>query len=169
MKARLATKGRSEVIPRFFGHGLAIKGRLVFSSLNSHFYDLFMAIQTAVNTIANGILPVHYDNAPFDRPVDLPWARLTILTGESIRADLGSLNIRYRNPGIAIFSVFTPISIGMQKSNELVDYLAGQFRSITSNRVTFRTPDVKYIGREGNEWQTNIICPFFSDHFHVRK
>lgn len=108
---------------------------------------------------------VQYDNVELEKPQDTEWIRFTVLQGASLAASIGSK--RFRNTGVAIAQVFTPVGKGDKDAVSLADVVRGQFRAVTVSgvgvSVTFRTPSLTRVGRDGKWHQINVSCPFFWD------
>lgn len=110
-------------------------------------------------------LGVQYDNdAAFTKPQNTVWVRFTISFGDAFQVTLGA-NKRFRTPGLATASIFTPVGVGNQPAMELTDLINNAFRSLDDNGVVFQTPRPVKVGRQGKEWQDNVICPFYADDF----
>ncbi len=130
----------------------------------------FDAIHDACNTRMKTLVAdaqsveVAYDNFPFEDPGDTTWVRFTVQMGESILVSSGGTGSnRYRTPGQAVATVFHPIEHGIDDSYTLVDQIADVFRAVTSDGVTYQTPNVVTVGRSGKFWQTNVEIPFYAD------
>lgn len=128
-----------------------------------------MSYETVFNTIRSRFktliedgesIPVHYDNAPFDKPDDSIWIRFTIVPGVTEQVEIPST---FRTFGLATAQVFTKIETGDKLALETADTVKSSFRAISVSGVTFRTPSLEVIGRSENWWQVNIECPFYSD------
>jgi len=108
-------------------------------------------------------VPVLYDNDPRDpRPDDSLWIRLAILLGTKEQVSLGDKK-RFRQPGIIVASIFTQIGKGTKDSDSLADSITTAFQAQTVNGVVYMTPYQVPVGRQGQDWQANINCPFYSD------
>ena len=128
---------------------------VLHDTINSRF-------QTFVETPES--VPVQYDNFPFTRPLDSTWIRFSVLPGESIQISSGGDGSnRFRTAGVAKAMVFVPVESGTNDSLTLVDVINAAFRAVTDTGVTFRTPSVETIGRNGKWWVTDIEIPFYAD------
>ena len=116
--------------------------------------------------------PVDYENEHFDAQVDaadpttgrpLPWVRLTVFGSDASRASLGGSVARYRHDGETVIEVFAPRGGGDAEARQLADHAAGIFRSWQSGELTFWTPRVVRLGREGQWYRLNVIAPFKRD------
>jgi hypothetical protein len=108
-------------------------------------------------------LATQYDNdGGFVKPNDGLWCRWTVLPGESRQASTGASK-RYRTPGVAIASVFVPMSEGESALWPIVDAINLAFRGITADGVRYLIPKVSKVGRTGTSFQANVTCPFESD------
>lgn len=118
--------------------------------------------QCAVVDRIVGGLPTQYDNAPFEKPENSEWCRLTIRHSESNQVAFGETD-RFRTRGIMIAQVFTPIMEGDLDAYVICDLIATSFRSVNVKGVQFRTPTIGNRARMEKEWQLNVTCPFFAD------
>lgn len=110
-------------------------------------------------------IPVEYDNAPFEKPTDSIWIRLSITTESDRQTDVGAKLRRFRTIGAAVASVRTPINQGDLEGVQTADSIAEVFRGVTFQGVTFLTPVVQPLGRVGKEWVVDVRCPFQTDNF----
>ena len=117
--------------------------------------------QTVVATPLS--LPTAYDNAAFTRPQAAPWARWTVLPGESFQASFGGATNRYRTPGVAVAQLFVPIETGDKVALEMAQAVKAAFRGVAVGGVTFREPSVTRVGRVDDEYQINVTCPWQAD------
>lgn len=110
---------------------------------------------------------VQYDNAPLDPPDDgtALWVRFAVVLGENRQIDIGGSGGTngYRRVGVAYASIFAPIETGDAAALTLADIVAAAFRSVTAGGVTYRTPTIRPLGRQGAWWQINVECPFYAD------
>ena len=113
---------------------------------------------------------VAYDNAPFDQPDDEMWIRWSVLSGNTIKADIGGSTGRYRHNGVAVAQIFSVLEKGTRDGLILADRIVAKFlattdkTSVANNSVVFRTPSITHVGRTGSQWwQINVSCPYFAD------
>lgn len=104
-----------------------------------------------------------YDNAPFAKPENATWVRWSVLTGESRQRSFGASTNRYRTAGVAVAQIFSPILKGDKSILALADVVKAAFLSVTDSGVVFQTPSIAHLGVVGDEWQTNVTCPFYAD------
>lgn len=109
-------------------------------------------------------IPTQYDNAPFTQPQNQGWVRFRVLPESSRQVDFGAAKRRFRVQGEAIALVHFPIECGDRKNMETADAIVDAFRGLTFQGVIFRTPSVRNLGRNGEEWLTEISCPFLVDN-----
>ena len=122
-------------------------------------------VEAVLKDSEGNFLPVQYDNAPFIKPTSSGWIRFSIEPGEDRQADVGAKLRRFRITGVAIASVFFPISQGDLDAISAADFIAKVFRGTTFQGVVLRTPLVQPLGREGKEWRVDVRCPFQADNF----
>lgn len=106
---------------------------------------------------------IAWDNAPFTKPDGL-WIRCAIRFGDSSQISFGPTR-QFRNPGVIIFSIFDKVEKGDRSITEQVDILESVFRGVSVETIVFQTPSVNTIGRDKDEWQVNVACPFFFDSY----
>jgi len=107
-------------------------------------------------------IPTAYDNEQHvESAVDM-WARLTVLTGETSRLEIGPSGVR-RVPGVMQATIFAPIGAGdsaaLAVADEVFDAFAGQHES----RVQFGAPNLSRALRDDNSWRLDIRVPFTFD------
>lgn len=113
--------------------------------------------------------PVEYPNAPFTVPSDgTEWARLTILSGDGILADINPSSARHRYPGQAVVQVFTPRGTGSKRNSELCQKAIDAFNFYseegTDTAIFFGPAFRRTIGNDGDGWfQQNVIAPYRRD------
>jgi len=112
-------------------------------------------------------LPTLYDNQnedTFDKPDNAMWCRLSIKDGEARQiAAGGSGGNTYRRPGVMIAQLFSPVGVGDKAQRAMVEKIEAVFRCVTVTGVRFSTPTPRIVGRIGDEWQVNVVCPFYAN------
>ena len=128
------------------------------------FTALDNAIRTRCSTeVTTGLaLPTQWPNSDFNRPVDALWCRVAILNGDTFQKELGPSGGQ-RTPGVLAVQVFAPIGRGDGDQLEKADAIAALFKRATHSGVVYRTPRIAKVGRSGQNWQVNVICPFYYD------
>lgn len=107
---------------------------------------------------------IQYDGVPLDTSSLTEFIRFTIIPGDQERRDIGASPVRYRQVGIAVAQVFTPIGRGDGRSLELCDAIIAAFRSVTKDGVTYRSPTAPTrVGVSGRFWQVNVSVSWFAD------
>ena len=136
------------------------------TGMTTVYKDLFNSIRCKFVDEVESILgiPTHYDNAPFTQPQGSKWIRFLILPESSRQVDFGGAKRRFRVLGVAIAILSFPIGAGDGDSMEAADAIVDTFRGLTFQGVIFRTPSVRNLGRKGDEWQTEVSCPFIQDN-----
>jgi hypothetical protein len=127
-------------------------------------FDADIAVTYSIQT--------QYDNAPFtlDESSDLTlnsWIRFTNIFGLSDQVQNGGegpSGNTYRTFGECIAQIFSKIESGDHNALTIANYIVTAFRSKTASGVTYRTPYLRRIGRDGRWWQVNVHIPFYSDH-----
>ncbi|MEE9140767.1 MAG: phage tail terminator-like protein [Alphaproteobacteria bacterium] len=111
---------------------------------------------------ARPTVPIHYDNVAGDPPAASSWVRLTVVEGDSFQVAMGSTR-RFRDTGVAIVQVFTPLGSGDGEAREIADDVQGIFKGLTVSGVVFRKPRAARIGPDGRFYQVNVTIPFQAD------
>ena len=119
-----------------------------------------------------GNVAVEYDNAPLmkngvkvNKPTNEPWIRCAVKLGDPAKVQTGGRSL-YRRAGVLIAQVFCPLNTGDATGLELAETIVTAFRGYTGmTHARFREPRVENIGRNENEWQINVTCPFEADTF----
>jgi len=131
------------------------------------FETLHNAVRTRFSTLVETPESVTtlYDNDPQQPPEDGLWVRWSVRPGESIRVENGGApnTHRYRTPGIAVAQVFFPLQEGENIQLALIDVIVPAFRGVTAAGVTYQTPRVQQIGKDGRWWQINVVVNFYAD------
>jgi hypothetical protein len=107
---------------------------------------------------------VFFDNELVEKPehpVEV-WLRAAVRIGLNDLVGLGAKRL-FRFSGVLFVQVFTRIGLGTRDPNTIVDEVIRAFRAVTENGITYRTPTPNHVGRMETEFQTNILCPFYSD------
>ena len=121
---------------------------------------------------------VAYENQAFDPPEGTPagsyggdpgqeyvgtWVRFSIQWGEAKQADI-SRQPRVRTTGVAFTQVFVPAGSGSGIAEAISNEVAGFFRRLRLDGMTFRAPHPRPVtGRDGAWYQLNVIAPFHYD------
>jgi hypothetical protein len=107
-------------------------------------------------------IPTAYDNEQHaESAVDL-WARLTVLTGETSRLEIGPSGVR-RVPGVMQATIFAPIGAGDSAALAVADEVFDAFAGQAESRVQFGAPNLSRALRDDNSWRLDIRVPFTFD------
>ena len=127
------------------------------------FASLLTTITTYFATLATtNSWSVVYDNDPTATPTSGLWMEFNIDFGESEQKELGINS--YRNPGNVIIKIKNDAGLGLGGILAEVDIVAAAFRSQNIGDAVFRVPRIVKVGRIGELYQVNIICPFYLDN-----
>lgn len=127
----------------------------------------FEAITNLITTKVDNVMDANsyvarYDNDPQDTPTVDYWCYVSLAYGSSDQVELGIP--LYRHPGILTMIVKGPIGVGIGECLKKADVLAEAFKSLTlGGYIKFRTPRIENVGRIGDNWNVNVICPFYAD------
>lgn len=107
---------------------------------------------------------VQYDGMPSKKPVgDDSWAKVMISWGTRVKRSVGGLKSRYRTPGSLVVSLFVPIDRGDLDIFTACDSISPHFQDVLADSIEWQTPSAFRVGRAGNWFQYNLVCPFYSD------
>jgi len=142
------------------------------STVEGTIYELLIGIY---EQIANNIstcfyilaeinnLIVKYDNDFKDTPTDEIWCRPKIDFGKAKEADIGTDYLRI--PGIFNVIIHSPIGRGTTDVLNIADIISTRFKTaIVDETINFQTPRIENVGRVEDNYQVNVICPFFADN-----
>ena len=109
--------------------------------------------------------PVAFDGAPTGPAVKTaqqsgtPWARLTIQSGDSFTAGVGS-NPCVRRTGSIMVQIFTARDIGSRPALLLADSIAAHLEYWQSGQLETQAASVMRVGPRDNYYQINVSCPY---------
>lgn len=111
---------------------------------------------------------VRFQNDPRDTPGleevpddDETWAHFSIVLGESMPVEHAGTALTYRTSGIAFALLFFPVETGEENGLRVGDQVADHFRAVSVSGVTFKTPLVRGMQRQGPWWRVDVRAPFF--------
>lgn len=129
-----------------------------------------MGFKSFTNTITNYFntqaeannWTVRYDNDPRTTPTSGLWFELNIEFGDSNQKTLGIQT--YRNFGNVVIKIRKEIGLGLSDLLEAVDIVSSLFKSKNLSDIVFRVPSIDKKGRMKDNYQINVICPFYIDN-----
>lgn len=129
------------------------------------------AVRTRVNTqieVAQSV-PVYYDNAPAPDHNDELHVRAWVKFLRSEQVTVGP-PAQVRHYGQLLLFIKEPILDGTKGTEDLLTAVTtadSGFQLVTVGGIAYRVPIVSMQGREpdGVYWQTNILCPWYTDEF----
>lgn len=129
-----------------------------------------MGFKSFTNTITNYFntqaeannWTVRYDNDPRTTPTSGLWLELNIDYGDSQQITLGVNS--YRNFGNVVVKIKKEIGLGLSDMLEIADSVSSLFKTQTISNIIFRTPRIVKVGRVEDNYQINVICPFYIDN-----
>jgi hypothetical protein len=128
--------------------------------------SLHNTIRSRFNSLVTGprSLPTIFDNEGEQQDTSVIYCRLAILNTDSEQQDMGGGSTqRERTIGLMVAELYGPVERGDGNLLQEADFIKSQFRRTTADGVTWRTPKVRTIGRDGESWQINVTCPFYAD------
>jgi len=128
----------------------------------------FSTINNSITTYFQDIADTHdlvvrYDNDIRKTPSSGLWCKCNVDFDDSKQKEIGVNS--YRNTGIFTIEIYYPIKMGLWSILRLVDIIVASFtEEVINDSVKFKTPSIKNIGRIKDNYQMNIICPFYIDN-----
>lgn len=138
----------------------------------SEFADVRIVIEEYFETeiTAGESVVTGWDNSDVDQPENAVWCRCTVMEVEDTQVSIGHPTKRFRKWGALGAEVYGPVDKGTKDINALCSTIAQKFRSAqlgsgteSDPYVFFRAPTTKVVGRSGNYYQIDVICPFYAD------
>lgn len=138
----------------WFPHYYAIYGFVKIANSITIFFDAFANINNFV---------VRYDNDPRDTPTSGVWMRVSTEFKDSNQAEIGIPT--FRNEGSFNVKIKILLGQGIADALSIADIIAAKFRTtIVDETINFQTPRIENVGRVEDNYQVNVICPFFADN-----
>lgn len=115
-----------------------------------------------------GQYPVEYDGHATPPPVaaaqaaKTPWVRLTIQSGDSFVAGIGSGPCVSRT-GLVFLQIFTKPNTGTAEANRVADSLVEHFQTWQDGPLETQAMSMQRVGEQDGYWQTNLQAPFRYD------
>jgi acyl carrier protein len=125
--------------------------RRITNDITSYFNDI---------AVSNNII-VRYDNDPRDTPTDELWCKVSVTFGNAQQKEIGINS--YRIPGNFEAQIKNSIKLGMYNLLYVADIIDLAFKSIDVGNIIFRVPRVVNVGKIDDNFQVNVICPFYVD------
>ena len=98
-----------------------------------------------------------------------PWIKMSVLSNDTNRISLGPLG-RFRETGLLVFQIFTPINIGSNGARVLADQLAPLFHEAQFSlrnsgfiRCYAASLDDRGVSQDGNWYQVNLKISYDRD------
>lgn len=127
------------------------------------FQDIANSITAYFQDVADvNNLIVRYDNDPRATPISALWCKVLIDFDDSQQKEIGINS--YRNIGNFIIEIKNSIGLGLSELLEKADLIANSFRSVDVGNIVFRVPKIKRRGRIEDDYQVDVVCPFYVDN-----
>lgn len=123
-------------------------------------------IESRFKTAWASTTPVCYGNVAFDTKGKAEWVRLSIISGDSEEASVGTPSQpfhRYR--GMIVIGIFTELNKGEARGRALAELAGNIFKSQKFSNILCRAPYLTVIGEEGSYFQMNVSVPFYRDEY----
>jgi len=126
-----------------------------YESLVNQLTSYFQDIANINNLI------IRYDNDLRATPAENLWCEYNIDFSNAEQSEIGIDS--FRNVGNFNVKIKNKIGLGIGELSEKTDIIATAFRRKNLNRIIFEVPKVRNVGRINDDYQMNVICPFFVD------
>lgn len=129
-----------------------------------------MGFQSITNSITSyfvdvadtNSLTVRYDNDPRDIPTSGLWCECGIDFGNSEQKELGINS--YRNFGNVVIKIKNAIGLGLSDLFAKADIISTAFKTVEVSNIIFKVPRIVKVGRVEDNYQVDVICPFYIDN-----
>lgn len=99
-----------------------------------------------------------------EQPDDAAWVRLSVRGAREEQASIGGAgNNRFRNYGVIIVQVFTPMREGPQAGRAIADIVGAIYRRQQFAGITCRGASVRDLGKVAGWIQHNVEIPYWRD------
>jgi hypothetical protein len=99
---------------------------------------------------------IAWDNVEYVPTIGQSYVILNVLPGE----DQSSTVQSYKQIGLVIIQIFTPVDVGTAVARGYADTLAGIFRRVTQSGINFRMPTFTQVGERDSWYQINVSIPY---------
>lgn len=137
---------------------------ILYELLKGIYEQITNNISTYFNILAElNNLVVKYDNDLSEIFTDEIWCESRIDFGKAEEADIGTDYLRI--PGVFNVIIHSLIGQGIADVLNIANIISTKFRSsIVDETINFQTPRIENVGRVEDNYQVNVICPFFADN-----
>jgi hypothetical protein len=105
-------------------------------------------------------------------PTGVAFIAPRVVRQEAFNTAYSAASKRIRHPGLLTIDVRTPLKdsngnpSGGSTALGYADTLAGVFRNVSFDGITFRAPTVRPFGVDGPWYRVQVDCPFWRDSTH---
>lgn len=127
------------------------------------FEDITNAITTQVASLMQSKnYTARYDNDPTATPKSGYWCHVSLSFGNADQIELGGG--LFRKVGILTIQIVGPVNEGSKTFSTMADIIVAFFKNLTiGGYIKFRSPRIENVGRIGDNWNVNVLCPFHAD------
>lgn len=135
------------------------------AAIETRFLDNWSATPVAMGSDGPVIDPT--SKAIVAQPDDSSWCRLVVRGAREQQASLGGAGTKqFRNFGLVMIQIYTPMRSGHAAGRVLADTAAAIFRAQAFSGITCRAASVIELGKIDGGWnQTNVDIPYFRDAY----
>lgn len=123
-------------------------------------------IENRFKTQWGSTTPVCWGNVAFDPTGKPEWVRLSIITGMSEEASVGTpTQPFYRHRGLIVVGIFVPLNAGESRARVLAQQAGDIFKSQKFSNILCHAPYLTVVGESGSYFQVNVTTPYKRDEF----
>lgn len=105
---------------------------------------------------------IRYDDDPRATPTSGLWLECNVDIGNSEQKELGINS--FRNIGNLVVKIKKESGSGLSDLLAAADIIAIAFRVVNVGDIIFKVPRIVKVGRVEDNYQINVVCPFFIDN-----
>lgn len=106
--------------------------------------------------------PVVWPNSA-RKPEGQAHLEVRIINSEAFNNAMSAVQQEIRHPGLLRVHVRVPLGSGDGNARDYGDVICDAFRNVTFDRITFRAPTLRDLGRDGAWHHVQVDCPFHRD------
>lgn len=128
------------------------------------------SVATNFDRIANDVnLIARYQNDSRATPADALWCKVSVDLGKPIQLEIGGrFNGSYRYIGNLNVRIKNNFGLGLNNLLNIADIISSAFKAKKIRLINFQVPRIVNVGRIQDDYQVNIICPFFVDSRYLQ-
>lgn len=113
-------------------------------------------------------VPMHFENTKFAKPTNSAWVYVTLIDGESVRANIGN-PYQWKSTGVVNCQVLVPEDTGTRLCRSIIDDIFSiladrQIPMVPEGSITFCYAERRNRGTVGGWYAMNFVCEFRAWH-----